>query len=280
MRKTLTLLAAATLLWVGCSKQELIENASDGVSAVATPTSQMKNGGGNFHVWTEVWFNENNGRMMLKVPPRWTHVALSASVRSSAASGNVDDPDGNPDDVIMEGELTQVGNSRIYRSGQDQFVFGTESYFSLVDVTLTSNTFVDDWQGETAYMQLFLYPSGRTVEQDPKLVLRRTHIQNSIAASYEDIIAELTIVIADDPAQEVAEVKFVPDPIYGNPDDPTDVTYPEPMYLEKTHDNQTLGLSRWVGTKKYPKEDSYSGVLYLVKADGQYLDTNFALLLD
>ncbi|TNF26659.1 MAG: hypothetical protein EP314_05585 [Bacteroidetes bacterium] len=55
------------------------------------------------------------------------------------------------------------------------------------------------------------------------------------------------MTIADDPAQNVAEAKFIPDPIFGNPEDPTEAIYLEPIVFGKTHVNQALGLSRWTG---------------------------------
>lgn len=288
MKTSFLTLAAAALLLAGCSKEELTENVSEGTSSVATRTNaRFGNPGG----MPEVWFNQNNGRMLLRVPPRWTHVALTASAKNYSLNGNEDPNDGTFVDEDGDGvfeyqewsaELGRVGNSRIYRSGKDQFVFGQTAYFSLVDVTLTSSHFVDDWQGETAYLQLFVYPSGRTVEQDPKIYFRRGHIQETISGEWDEAIAELTIVIADDPAQQVEKVKFVPDPIYPYADDPTYAVYPEPSYLEKTHENTNLGLSRWIGPGRggVGSSGSFGGTIYMIAADGQTLDTNFALLLN
>lgn len=238
MRASFLTLAAAALLLAGCSKEEITENVSDGVSALATPTSGQKNGGGNFHVWTEVWFNQNTGRMFLKLPGNGhTLTDVTANVRSYAISGQEDPNSGNLVDADGDGvfdyqewnvELGRVGNSRIYRSGQDEFVFGTTTYFSLVDVTLTANTFIDDWQGETAYMQLFVYPSGRAVEQDPKVVRLRTRSLTNFDSAHE-----MTVIIADDPAQQVATSKLI--------------AGKDVVPLEQSHFNQTLGLSRWSG---------------------------------
>jgi hypothetical protein len=278
MKTSFLTLAAAALLLAGCSKEELTENVSEGTSSVATPANARF---GNQDAMPEVWFNQNNGRMLLRVPPRWTHVALTASVKNYSLNGNEDPNDGTFVDEDGDGifdyqewsaELGRVGNSRIYRSGQDEFVFGTSTYFSLVDVTLTANTFIDDWQGETAYMQLFVYPSGRTVEQDPKVMRVLTGRWDG---NYQDgARIQFNVVLADDPAQEVASVKFVADPIYGNPDDPTQVSYPEPIILGKTHFNQALGLSRWTGFIDLDVSGSgtgtgvISGDLYLIDNGG------------
>ena len=262
MKTSFLTLAAAALLLAGCSKEELTEDVAEGVSSVATPT----NGNARFrnpNSQPDVWFQENQGRMIIRVPHRWTHVAITATMRMSGAStsGNNDDPKENMDDFeTIEAPLTRLGNSRIYRSEKDEFVFGQTMYFSLVDVTLTADTYVDEWEGETLEMQMFLYPSGRTVVQAPRLARTRgtpLDIPDAEFDASDAFAIESRIVIADDPAQAVSQVKFVSEAIYGNPDDPTAVTYPEPTYFEKTHENQNLGLSRWIGIS------SASGFLYL-----------------
>ena len=280
MKSSFLTLAAAALLLAGCSKEELTENVAEGVSAVAAPTSQQKNRGGRSQMRTEVWFNQNNGRMLVRLPGNGqTLTDVTANVRNYAISGQEDPNSGNLVDVDGDGvfdyqewnvELGRVGNSRIYRTEpQSQFVFGQEMYFSLVDVTLTANTFIDDWQGETAYLQLFVYPSGRTAEQDPKVARIRTR-----SVTNSDSAHEMAVIVSDDPSQDVASVKFVPDPIYGNPDDPTQVSYPEPIILGKTHFNQALGLSRWTGFIDFDVSGTASGTgvisgdLYLLDNGG------------
>ena len=261
MKTSFLTLAAAALLLAGCSKEELTENVAEGVSSVATSTNGNARFG-NPNNQPGVWFQENQGRMILQVPPRWTHVAITATMRMSGAStsGNNDDPNENMDDFeTIEAPLTRLGNSRIYRSERDKFVFGETVYFSLVDVTLTADTYVDEWEGETLEMQMFLYPSGRPVVQAPRLLrFRKNHgVPFDVPDAEFDATDAFRIVIADDPAQAVSQVKFVSEAIYGNPDDPTAVTYPEPTYFEKTHENQNLGLSRWIGSS------SGLGSLYL-----------------
>ncbi len=240
-------MAAAALLLAGCSKEELTENVSEGTSSVATPANARF---ANRDAMPEVWFNQNNGRMLLRVPPRWTHVALTASVKNYSLNGNEDpnygtfvdeDGDGVFDYQEWSAELGRVGNSRIYRSGQDQFVFGQTSYFSLVDVTLTANTFIDDWQGETTYLKLFLYPSGRTVEQSPKVAGIRTRSVTNFDSAHE-----MAVIVADDPSQDVASVVFCSE-LPADPNDPTTESFVETVDLGQTHFNQALGLSRWTG---------------------------------
>jgi hypothetical protein len=247
MKTSLYTLAAVALLLAGCSKEEITESISESPSSVATRTNARF---GNPDGMPDIWFNENQGRMLLRVPPRWTHVALTATVRNYSLNGNEDPNDGTFVDEDGDGifdyqewfsELNRVGNSRIYRSGQDQFVFGTTTYFSLLDVTLTSNTFVDDWQGETAYLQLFVYPSGRTAEQDPKVARIRTR-----SVTNSDSAHEMAVIVADDPSQDVASVVFRSE-LPADPNDPTTEPLVETVDLGQTHFNQALGLSRWTG---------------------------------
>lgn len=271
----LSILTVTLLLFAACSKEELTETVTDGVSAIATPTSHQKNGGGNFHVWTEVWFNRSSGQAFVKLNGNTRPPVMEMQIVHQRDGAPGEDPNGNSDQIVTDLELSRQGNSKVYHSGQDQFVFGTDAYFSLVDVKLTAKTFIDDWQGETAYLQMFLYPSGRTVEQDPKIFLRRVHVKETLSGKYDEAIAELTIVVADDPAQEVAQVKFVPNPIYRYPDDPSFVVYPEPSYLEKTHENTNLGLSRWSGPGRggAGSSGSFGGEIYLITPDSKVLDT-------
>ena len=255
MKSSFLTLAAAALLLAGCSKEELTENVAEGVSAVAAPTSQQKNRGGRFQMRTDVWFNQNNGRMLVRLPGNGqTLTDVTANVRSYAISGQEDPNSGNLVDADGDGvfdyqewsvELNRVGNSRIYRTEpQSQFVFGSTVYFSLLDVTLTSNTFIDDWQGETAYLQLFVYPSGRTVEQDPKVMRVLTGRWDGNYQDGERI--QFNVVLADDPAQEVSSVVFRSE-LPADPNDPTSERTVQTVALGQTHFNQALGLSRWVG---------------------------------
>lgn len=280
MKNTLFALVAASLLIAGCSKQELIENAPDGVSSVATPTNSNGRVGDPSRN-PSIWFNPGTSRV---------HVQLNGNTRPPLLEmqivhqrdGAIEDPndfvdedgDGNPDPIVTDLTLARQGNSKNYQS-EDQFVFGTETYFSLVNVTLDWNA-VDDTPQEESHleMQLFLYPSGRTVEQDPKVVKVRGNRWTFDDNVGQDESYRLAVILADDPAQEVAQLKFVPNPVYPNPDDPTCVIYPEPSYFEKTHENQNLGLSRWTGgTWSGTGTTTVSGTLYLLDNGGTPITT-------
>lgn len=283
MRNTLLTLAAAAFLLAGCSKDELTENAAEGVSSIATPTNSHARLG-NPDNQPDVWFNENQGRMLVK------YNGIGTLPRDCRPTGRIvysiaggEDPDGNATEetIVMEADLQRIGNSNLFRSAQNAFNFAPEVYFSMVDLTIDWN-FDDSFpQDESRYeAKLFLYPSGRTVEQDPKIFLRRFHIQETIDAQLDAEIVELAIVIADDPAQEVAQVKFVPNPVYPNPDDPTYAVYPEPSYLEKTHENQNLGLSRWAGIGRggAGSSGSFGGTIYMFNGGGDLVGNyNFIL---
>ncbi|MCF8277476.1 MAG: hypothetical protein K9J17_12150 [Flavobacteriales bacterium] len=272
MKTSFLTLAAAALLLAGCSKEELTENAAEGVSSVATPTNGQARFG-NPEGIPEIWFNENQGRMMVQFR------GIGVLPENCRPQGRVtytimggEDPDGNATEetVVVEAELSQVGNSKIYRSERNKFLFGQTDHFSIVDVSIDAGTYVEKWEGETLDLQMFLYPSGRTVEQAPKVARLRTRSVTNFDSSHE-----IRLIIADDPAQEVAQIKFVPNPFYPNPDDPTYAVYPEPSYLEKTHDNTNLGLSRWAGPGRGGAGSSayFDGAVYL-HGSGNY-DVDF-----
>jgi hypothetical protein len=68
MKKLLWSVAAVGLLATGCSKEEVEEHVTEGVSALATPvggSAKSNNNGGtwNFHVWNEAWFNQGQGSL-------------------------------------------------------------------------------------------------------------------------------------------------------------------------------------------------------------------------
>lgn len=232
MKNSLWTIAAAALLLAGCSKEEITENISEGTSSVATPVNGNARFGNQDNL-PDVSLNTHNGKVSVKLKGKDSPPSLNVLVAGEEAEN--------------EGALNRLGNSKNYTTANN-FIDGQSMYFSLVDVTLTSPHFIDDWQGETAYLSLFVYPNGRPVVQAPKAIFRRWHVQETITGEWDETITEeLRITVADDPAQAVAQVKLVPEPIYGNPDDPTDVFIPETVFFEKTHENQNLGLSRWIG---------------------------------
>ncbi len=193
------------LAMAGCSKDEMEEAANEGISAVATPA------GGSFvkrdGLVPSVWFNLNSTRMHVQLAERPNQIA--ASTLDAKVSWN---------EEVIRVVLSRAGNSSNFHSAPNSFNFSDDQYFSMLALTLNWNA--ADGTPQEYSDQLFLYPSGRTVAQDPK-VMRMRERDNCLKA----------IVVADDPAQEVAFLEYRKG-------------Y-ERLQLEKTHFNQALGLSSW-----------------------------------
>ena len=256
MKTSLWTIAAATLLLAGCSKEEITENVTEGVSSVATPTNGNARSSNPDNL-PDVWFNKNNGRMNVRLKGNDNPSSLNVFVE---------------DDEASEGTLNRQGNSKNYRTTND-FIDAQSMYFSLVDVTLTSPHFIDDWQGETAYMKLFVYPSGRTVGQAP--IVAKTGLVGlwNFDDSHAQDNSRLSVVVADDPAQELATIKFVSAPVFEDPTDPTSSTEGETIILEKTHENQNLGVSHWAWTGgSWEGTGTTLGSLYLNSANKYDVD--------
>ena len=229
MKKTLFGMAAAALLFAGCSKEELVEETlpSEGVSSVASSPGQEKN------FWSDapsIWFNQNNGRMFVRLKENPGYSFLIS--KRTAAINSEDGGDNNDLEIV---ELQRLGNSRIFRSARGAVEFSDDTDFSLVDIEL-ENGEEEVWSGS-----LFLYPSGRTVAQNPTLARLRVgpSPQTGSGANGKRFAA----IIADDPTQDVAGVVFE-----STETDEDGVSQKTRVELEQTHFNQTLGLSRWTGS--------------------------------
>lgn len=233
MKKTLFGMAAAALLFVGCSKEELAEEAipSEGVSSVANSPGQEKN------FWSDapsIWFNQNNGRMFVRLKENPGYSFLIS--KRTAAINNEDGGDNNDLEVV---ELQRVGNSRIFRSARGAVEFSNDTDFSLVDIEL-ENGEEEVWSGS-----LFLYPSGRTVAQNPTLA--RLRIGPSLQTGTSANGKNWRMIIADDPTQTVASVSVKAATMVDEDGQEIDEEDLPSFELEETHFNQNLGLRRYVG---------------------------------
>lgn len=227
-------MAALSLLATGCSKEEMEESVTEGVSAVATPVINGSARFGDDSRIGEMWFDTYENRLSLRV--RLTGNTLRP-VRLIGTASLV----GDETETATDFSLDRIGNSVNYRadSNTQQWNWTHDNVlFSLVNIHL------QDWNGQGDFSsQLFLYPSGRTVVQDPK-VMRVGGKENG----------RLEVIIADDPAQEVASVELrVGDDV---------------IQYEKTHVNQALGLSKWDGwddADTEPWEWTGSNVTLIIK---------------
>jgi hypothetical protein len=173
-----------------------------------------------------------------------------------------------------------VGNSRVFRSAADQFNFGPDDHFELVDIDLEW-AMADGTPGEFSG-SIFLYPSGRTVTQAPEL--KRAKIGPIVATTDANGIATFRVVVVDDPNQEVASVEFTTKGAIDETTTPPTVTEGQTIQFEKSHVNQNLGLARWTApyactgvynpeTGKWECEDALiEGTLTLRKAQNYDVD--------
>ncbi|MGB0368559.1 MAG: hypothetical protein ACPGU4_06780 [Flavobacteriales bacterium] len=240
MRKTILGMAAAALMFAGCSKEELVDETmpSEGVSSIASAPGQEK---AIFNPNApRIWFNNNQGRMVLRLGgpignlPKDCRPKGSISFRAAEGSDDVQ---------TMEASLCRIGNSRFYRSARNTFEFSEEDFFSLVD-------FKVDWNDEDDTPQevsgsLFLYPSGRTVAQNPRLARLRVgpQLQTGSGANGKN----WRMIIADDPTQTVSSVSVKAAAMVDEDGQVIDGEDLPAFELEQTHFNQNLGLTRFVG---------------------------------
>ena len=239
MKKTILGLAATALLFAGCSKEELVEETipSEGVSSIAAAPGQQK--AFNNPDAPRIWFNNNQGRMVLRlggpIGNLPTDCRPKGSISFRATEGS--------DVQTLEAPLCRIGNSRFYRSARNTFEFSEEDFFSLVDFKVDWNA-VDNTPQEVSG-SLFLYPSGRTVAQNPRLARLRVGpaLQTGTSANGKN----WRMIIADDPTQTVSSVSVK---AATTVDEDGQVINGEdlPAFdLEQTHFNQNLGLTRFVG---------------------------------
>lgn len=254
MKKLVAVLSVSALIIGGCSKEEIVEETipSDGVSTVATNSNGVKNTNTD---GPEIWFQENQGRMMMRLSG-----PIGTLPTDCRPTGRINFRDAS--DVIAEpaaqGSLCRLGNSRNYRTESNTFNFSEEDYFSLVDFRVDWNS-ADDTPQEVSG-SLFLYPSGRTVAQDPQPVKGLIGGWTFDDGAAQDQSRALTITIADDPTQEVASVQFKSEDGSSS--------------LEQTHFNQALGLSRWSGPGRGGSGASgrFEGDVYLLSSNPYDVD--------
>jgi hypothetical protein len=246
MKKLFFLIATTGLMMSGCSKDELEESVTEGVSALATPvggtTKSNSNGGRwNFHVWNEAYFNQGQGSLWAKRsgnPAQTPTVAARFTVKYEDSG------------VVVNGMFSRVGNSPNYRSASNLFSFTAADNFSLLSLSINWNAVDGTPQEESG--SIFRYPPNRPVIQNPILAKPPRKICGS-PISFDDTVFDdclISATVADDPAQEVASLEL-------RTDNAT-------VQFGMTHFNKDLGLSRWTGGSwSGSGSTDISGALYL-----------------
>ena len=268
MKSSFWTLAAVALLFAGCSKEEITENVSEGGSLVATPTNGLARLG---RASNQPSVKFKNSRIVIGLNNTKTDedVPLDAILAEGGGSLVLIDNETTPPTVIeLPLENTNGNENQRYRT--PQFELPSELEFDLFDIEIRGADGVYLWGAS-----IFVREDGRAVENNPVLAkFRRTHLRNSISASYEDVIVEqiqLRLVIADDPTEQVQSVMFKLAPVSEDPTDPNSpVTEFEPVEFERTHVNQNIGRSRWIGRQLVRETTRMQGALLTLAGPGSY----------
>lgn len=136
------------------------------------------------------------------------------------------------------------------------------SYNMLLGLTTTSVLTVSDEH------LCFILPSGKAIEQNPVVEKAKGLYKNN------GNIENIEITISGDPAQKIELLKFVPDPIYLDPNDPKSATQLPSVILNKTHFNQNTGIAKFKIADKLVWTVSHD-VRGKVYADGPNYDKKF-----
>lgn len=263
MKKTILGMAAATLLFAGCSKEELVDETmpSEGVSSVASTPGQEKN------FWSSapsIWFNENNGRMLVRLksdPPQGGTIRADIRITFQNGGGQITvDPNDDPTNEEFETvvDLQRIGNSRIFRSAPNAADLPEEFDFSLANINLSAGE-EEVWNGD-----VFLYPSGRTVAQDPAIARLRISPDTEFEDGSEG--QRIAVVIADDPTGQVAGVRF--SAVVEDADGVQSERVSTDLDLGQL--NQNLGLARYLGRQLKRETDRLRSKTLEFTGSGSY----------
>ena len=262
MNKFISLLLFPVLLTVACNKTEPVESVDDGVNSIAYSTSDKKS-----------TVDENGLRMRIHAqgPIGTHHLRLNAEKDAPYAvvpgmTMELKVPMSNAkvigdESKTIVADIFRIGKSNNFKS--ESFKLDKELEFEVVDMKITTSL-KDDPKYSVFDGQIFVYPSGRVVRQNPNPVRLTATVHFIDDWQGETAYMRLSIIIADDPAQQIKSITFSPDPISEDPRDPKAITTFKPIEFKKTHFNSNVGLSRWVGEYsdgKIPGTWTSSGVI-------------------
>lgn len=261
MKSSFWTLAAVALLFAGCSKEEITENVSEGGSLVATPTNGLARLG---RAGNQPSVKFKNSRIVIGLNNTKTDedVPLDAILAEGGGSLVLIDNETTPPTVIeLPLENTNGNENQRYRT--PQFELPSELEFDLFDIEIRGADGVYLWGAS-----IFVREDGRAVENNP--VLARFRVRNCGETAHAECWDVFKMALADDPTSSVSSVKLISGPVYPNPDDPTFAVVPEPIYLEKTHVNQNIGRSRWIGRQLVRETTRMQGALLTLAGPGSY----------
>jgi hypothetical protein len=255
MKTSFLTLAAAALLLAGCSKQEISESISEGGSLVATPTNGLARLG---RAGDQPSVKFKNSRIVIGLNNTKTDedVALDAILAEGGGSLVLIDNETTPPTVI-ELPLTNNNGNENQRYRTPQFELSSEVEFDLFDIEIKGADGSYLWGAS-----IFVREDGRAVENNP--VLARFRVGNGGGTANEECWDVFKIIVADDPTNTVASIKYVTEAGFGNPDDPTALTEGNSFTLNKTHENPNIGRSRWKACKPENEGVNLNGSAYLL----------------
>lgn len=201
----------------------------------------------------------------------------------------------NPDKQSVffnDGEMqfTKVQENGFYVYRSEPFTSSIDFEYELVNVQYTikhgkslrdgypdSGTVFSEFT--TGNHLCFILPGGKALEQNPDIE-KVTKQGKWTQANGRELAKTLVVTIANDPAQQVAQIIFVPDVVKvatGDPNNPVKYVQLPTLELVKTHFNQNNGVARFSSDKIEPLYDdaetvpwqwSSSGAIYMVDGNG------------
>jgi hypothetical protein len=281
MRKTLSILCLIAIGLVGCKKENIIVNKNDehysandfidsraidnnaSRSNTISPKSNLK------AIIRKIPNTINQYRLILKVDsvevqtsevilgvPQFKMVAMEAYESVVITAGlSIPDPM-NPDKTTT---LFSKSNLNFTKQNENGFFvyasapFGgpsgttdeTINSFDYELVNISYNMQLGVTASATSFLTVsdehlcFILPSGKAIEQNPDIEKAKGFYKNN------GTLENIEITISGDPAQELESLKFVPDPMYLDPNNPKSATQFPTVILNKTHFNQNAGVAKF-----------------------------------
>lgn len=262
MNKFIPLLLLPVLLTVACIKTEPVESVDDGLNSIAYSTSDKKSvvdeNGLRMRIQAQAPLGTHHLRLNAEKDAPYAEVpGMTMELKVPMSNARVI---GNESKTIVA-DIFRIGKSNNFKS--ESFKLDKELEFELVDMKITTSI-KEDPKYSVFDGQIFVYPTGRVVRQNPNPIRLTATVHFIDDFQGETAYMKLRIIVADDPAQQVKSITFFPDPISEDPRDPKAVTTFKPIEFKKTHFNTNIGLSRWGGEYsegKIPGTWTSSGVI-------------------
>lgn len=268
MSSKLLLTAALTAALCSCKKEEKRYTPTGGANTAST----AKSSDGESSVPNDV--------IQFQLGKEGTRIRVMRKNRSSEDDTlylrlTEDTEKGEKEVVLLEKEpLYREGSGNVYLSGRNRPL-------GFADVDIVKNTRATLSNGTEVILQgeLYIFPSGKAIIQAPAPQSTKAHFVDDWQG--ESAYLSISVIVGNDPAQDVSSVKFVPNPIAVDPKNPDKVQTFEPIVLTKVNAYPEKGVSTWKA--KYTgaisedmKKNGLAGKLYF---GGLSTNTSFAILL-